>query len=250
MEVRRVFVDTLNLKHGLAIITGPMHKYIAIVLRKGKGGRIDLIDGKGFLYRCVVSDINSTEVFLKIDEIIHQPNEKMPDITMCVSPIKGPRMDWLIEKSTELGVSRIVPTMFNRTLIKCDGPTGFSKQDRWKRISIEALRQSGRLTVPEVLNPVPLRSLTTLLNPGISRIVLYEKESEMGLNTFFSSWNRGDVCVVIGPEGGIDDSEINWLSENGFVSYSLGENIFRSETTPLVVLSIIHYELMQRRNKR
>ncbi len=250
MEVRRVFIDTLNLNNDLAIVTGPMHKYIAIVLRKGKGSRIDLIDGKGFLYRCVVSDVNSREVSLKIEEIIHQPNEKRPDVTLCVSPIKGPRMDWLIEKSTELGVSRIVPTLFNRTLIKFDGPAASSKQDRWRRISIEASRQSGRFTVPEVTSPVPLHGLTTLLNPGVSRIVLYEKESEIGLNALFSSWNREDICVVIGPEGGIDDSEIGWLSENGFVSYSLGENIFRSETTPLVVLSIIHYELLQRRCRR
>ena len=62
------------------------------------------------------------------------------------------------------------------------------------------------------------------------------------MKTFFSSSKDGEICVVIGPEGGIDESEIEWLKENDFVSYSLGENIFRSETTPLVVLSIIHYE--------
>lgn len=247
MEIRRVFVDKLHLKNGSAIITGPMYKYIVTVLRKEKGSRIDLIDGKGCLYKSVVKEFNNKEVSLQILETIRQPYEKRPDVTLCVSPIKGPRMDWLIEKSAELGVSRIVPTIFNRTLIKFDD-SAESKHDRWKRISIEAARQSGRFTVPEVLKPVPLRSLATCFGHGTSRIVLYEKERERGLKTFFSSWSGENICVVIGPEGGIDDEEIAWLVENGFIPYTLGENIFRSETTPLFVLSIIHYELTQ--NKR
>ena len=155
-------------------------------------------------------------------------------------------MDWLIEKSAELGVSRILPTIFTRTLIKLD-ESARTKCDRWSRISIEAARQSGRFTVPEVLTPTLLRGLMPLVGHVKDRIVLYEKESERAIKTFFSSGRGDEICIVIGPEGGIDDGELNWLNENGFVSYSLGENIFRSETTPLVILSIIHYEMSANR---
>jgi 16S rRNA (uracil1498-N3)-methyltransferase len=241
MEIRRVFVDKLKMKNGMAIVVGPMHKYIATILRKSEGDKINLIDGKGYLYRCVINSIKSKEIYLQIIEVVHKPEEKRPKVTLCVSPIKGPRMDWLVEKATELGVDRIIPTIFQRTVIKFDEKTK-GKCERWKRITIEASRQSGRFSIPEVLEPAPLRALLPIVGHIKDKIVFYEKEKHNTLKTFFSLPKDGDLCVVIGPEGGIDESEIEWLKENGFVSYTLGENIFRSETTPLVVLSIIHYE--------
>jgi 16S rRNA (uracil1498-N3)-methyltransferase len=89
-------------------------------LRKTEGDKINLIDGKGYLYRCVINSIKSKEIFLQILEVVHKPEEKKPKVTLCVSPIKGPRMDWLVEKATELGVEKIVPTIFKRTVIKFD----------------------------------------------------------------------------------------------------------------------------------
>lgn len=241
MEIRRVFVDKLKMKNGMAIVAGPMHKYIATVLRKTEGDKINLIDGKGYLYRCVIGSIKSKEIYLQILEVVHKPEEKRPKVTLCVSPIKGPRMDWLVEKSTELGVDRILPTIFKRTVIKFDEKAK-GKSERWKRITIEASRQSGRFSIPEVLEPTPLRAILPFVGHMKDRIVLYEKEKRNTLKTFFTPPKDGELCVVIGPEGGIDESEIEWLKENGFISYTLGTNIFRSETTPLVVLSIIHYE--------
>jgi 16S rRNA (uracil1498-N3)-methyltransferase len=241
MEIRRVFVDKLKMKNGMAVVAGPMHKYIAAVLRKTEGDKVNLIDGKGYLYRCVIGSIKSKELYLQILDVVHKPEEKRPKVTLCVSPIRGPRMDWLVEKATELGVDRILPTIFKRTVIKFDEKTK-GKSERWKRITIEASRQSGRFSVPEVLEPTPLRAMPPFIGHIKNRIVLYEKEKLNILKTFFSSQTEGEICLVIGPEGGIDEMEIEWLKENGFVPYTLGENIFRSETTPLVVLSIIHYE--------
>ena len=142
MKVRRVFVDKLKIKNGMALLTGPMYKYIVSVLRKTIGERIDLIDGKGYLYRCTISNIKSKELYLQVMDVVHRPEEKRPKVTLCVSPIKGPRMDWLVEKATELGVDRILPTIFKRTLIRFEDKEK-GKYDRWKRITIEASRQSG-----------------------------------------------------------------------------------------------------------
>ncbi len=241
MEIRRVFVDKLKMKNGMAVVTGPMHKYIATVLRKNEGDKINLIDGKGYLYRCIIGGIKSKEIYLQILDVVHKPEEKRPKVTLCVSPIKGPRMDWLVEKSTELGVDRILPTIFKRTVIKFEEKTK-GKSERWKRIAIEASRQSGRFSIPEILEPTPLRAILPFIEGIKNCIVLNEKEKHNTLKTFFSPPKDGEMCVVIGPEGGIDELEIEWLKENGFGSYTLGENIFRSETTPLVILSIIHYE--------
>ncbi|MBP1747783.1 MAG: ribosomal small subunit methyltransferase [Deltaproteobacteria bacterium] len=241
MEIRRVFVDKLKIKSGMVLLAGPVHKYIVGVLRKGPGDRIDLIDGKGYLYRSTIQSIKGKEVFLQVLDVVHKPQEKRPRVILCVSPIKGPRMDWLVEKATELGAEKIVPTIFRRTLIRFNA-NGSEKIDRWRRITVEASRQSGRFTIPEISEPTPLRGITDLIEDVGKRIVLYEKERHTTLKGVFGM-NTGDAtCVVIGPEGGIEESEVEWLKENGFTACTLGENIFRAETTPLVVLSVILYE--------
>ncbi len=245
MEIRRVFVDRLRIKNGMALLAGANHKYIVTVLRKDTGDRIDLIDGKGYLYRCIINSIKSKEVYLQILDVIHKPEEKRPKVTLCVSPIKGQRMDWLVEKATELNVERILPTIFKRTVIKFDEREK-KKSDRWKRITIEASRQSGRFTIPEVAEPIPLRGILPFIEGIENRWVLYEREKKSHLKDVISMYKEGEICMVIGPEGGIEEAEVEWLKNNGFVPCTLGENIFRTETTPLVVLSILHYEYTQR----
>ena len=241
MEIRRVFVDKLKIKNGMVLLAGPMYKYIMGVLRKHPGDRIDLIDGKGYLYRATIQSAKGKELYLQVLDVVHNPEEKRPRVTLCVSPIKGPRMDWLVEKATELGVEKIVPTIFKRTLMK-PGDCGSEKVERWRRITIEASRQSGRFTVPEVTEPIPLRGITSLIGPAEKRVALYEKERDTTLKDVFGTKTNDATSIVIGPEGGIDEAEAEWLKENGFITCTLGENIFRTETTPLIVLSVILYE--------
>ncbi|HOE16001.1 MAG TPA: RsmE family RNA methyltransferase [Syntrophorhabdaceae bacterium] len=241
MEVRRVFVDKLKMKNGMALLAGPMYKYIVSVLRKAGGDRIDLIDGKGYLYRCLISSTKGKELYLQVLDVVHHPEDKRPKVTLCVSPIKGPRMDWLIEKATELGVGRIIPTIFARTIVKFNDKDK-GKCERWKRITAEASRQSGRFTVPEVAEPTPLRGIVPQVQDIKTRWALYEKEKRTMLKDVLPSEVGTGICVVIGPEGGIDEHEVAWLKENSFATCTLGENIFRTETTPLIVLSVILYE--------
>jgi 16S rRNA (uracil1498-N3)-methyltransferase len=241
MEVRRVFVDRLKIKNGMALLAGPMYKYIVTVLRKAVGERIDLMDGKGYLYRCIINNIKGRELYLQVLDAEHRPEDKRPKVTLCVSPIKGPRMDWLIEKATELRVDRIVPAIFRRTVVRVEEKDK-EKCERWKRITIEASRQSGRFSIPEVTEPTPLRGILPFISGAEKRWVFYEREKETTMKDLVSPQTNGEICVVIGPEGGIEESEIEWLRENGFTSCTLGESIFRSETTPLVILSIILHE--------
>ncbi|MCX8022921.1 MAG: 16S rRNA (uracil(1498)-N(3))-methyltransferase [Syntrophorhabdaceae bacterium] len=245
MEIRRVFVDKLKIKNGMVLVAGPVQKYITNVLRKAVGERIDLIDGKGYLYRCTINSIKGKELYLQVADMVHCPEEKRPKVTICVSPIKGPRMDWLIEKATELCVDRIVPTLFKRTLIKFDEKEK-ERFERWRRICIEASRQSGRFSIPEITEPIPLRGIRPYAENIPNRWVLYEKERETYMKDVVTKQKNGEVCVVIGPEGGIEEPEVDWLKENGFTTVTLGDSIFRTETTPLIVLSIILHESIKR----
>lgn len=245
MEVRRVFVDKLKMKNGMVLVTGPNCKYILTVLRKTPGERLDVMDGKGYLYRCTMHSVKGKEIYLHVVDVVHHPDEKKTKVTLLVSPIKGPRMDWLIEKATELGADRILPTIFRRTVVKFQDEES-QRCERWKRIMIEASRQSGRFSVPELGPPTPLRGILPYVNGSESRWLLYEREKSTTLKDVVGTQKNGEVCVAIGPEGGIEEEEVQWFTENGFTPCTLGENILRSETTPLVVLSIIFYEFNMR----
>jgi 16S rRNA (uracil1498-N3)-methyltransferase len=248
MEIRRVFVDRLKIKNGMVLLTGPMHRYIIGVLRKCPGDRIDLIDGKGYLYRSTIQSVKGKELYLQVLDVVHNPEEKRPKVILCVSPIKGPRMDWLIEKATELGAEKIVPTIFKRTVVRLTD-NGGEKIERWKRITVEASRQSGRFTIPEISEPTPLRGIADLIGDARRRVVLYEREKHVTLRDVFGSKGGDATCGGIGPEGGIEETEVDWLREKGFITCTLGENIFRTETTPLVVLSVILYEYARTGNE-
>jgi 16S rRNA (uracil1498-N3)-methyltransferase len=241
MEVRRVFVDELKMEDGLALIQGHLHKYVVKVLRKGPGDRIDLLDGKWRLHHCTVRSINSKDVYLNVLDSESAPEGTHPKVTLCVSPIKGARMDWLVEKATELGVDRIIPVVFARTVVRPDDAKA-GKYERFRRIAIEASRQSGRFSVPEVTGPVPLHKILPYVPDRGNRWVFYEKERERTMKDLMAARIEGEIFAVTGPEGGIEDQEMDWLTENGFTPSSLGESILRAETAPLVVLSIILYE--------
>jgi 16S rRNA (uracil1498-N3)-methyltransferase len=242
MEIRRVFIDRLKMKNGSVLVNGPTCKYITGVLRKNTGDRIDVIDGKGYLYRCVIQGAKGKEAYLHILDAVHHPEEKRAKITLVVSPIKGPRMDWLMEKATELGADRIVPTIFRRTVVRFQDEEK-EKCERWKRIMIEASRQSGRFSVPELLPPVALRNIAPHIEECKDRWVLWEQEKERTMKDLFAGEHNGSICIAIGPEGGIEASEVDQLKEMGFLPCTLGQNILRAETAPLVVLSVILYEL-------
>ena len=245
MGVRRIYVDKLKMKNGMVLVAGPNCRYILQVLRKTVNDRIDVMDGKGYLYRCVINAFKGKELFLHVVDAALHPEEKKTKVTLLVSPIKGPRMDWLVEKATELGVDRILPTIFRRTAVKFkDGEA--EKCARWKRIMIEASRQSGRFSVPEVGPPTPLRGVLPYIDGAESRWLLYECEKRTTMKEVIAARKNGEVCVAVGPEGGIEEAEVQWFTDNGFVPCTLGENILRTETTPLVVLSVIFYECNMR----
>ena len=171
MEVRRIFVDKLKMKNGMVLVTGPSCKYILQVLRKAVNDRIDVMDGKGYLYRCMINAIKGKEAVPAHHGRGPHPEEKKTKVTLIVSPIKGPRMDWLVEKATELGVDRILPTIFRRTVVRFQNGEA-EKCERWKRIMIEASRQSGRFSVPEMGPPTPLRGVLPYIDHFENRWLL------------------------------------------------------------------------------
>ena len=156
------------------------------------------------------------------------------EITMVSSMIKREKWEWLIQKSCELGVSKIVPLESKRCIVHIEEKQLDKKLNRWNKIALEACQQSNRNTICEVVEPIKLKDINKY--KADINFVAYENENTKLLR---DALKDGSVCFVIGPEGGFEESEVEFLTKQGFETVSLGERILRAETAGLFVLSVI-----------
>ena len=155
-------------------------------------------------------------------------------------------MELIIQKAVELGVNSIIPLKLTRCVVKLDNKTELKKIERWQKIAESAAKQSGRLNIPKIENVTNIQNLASKIKDYDIIIVCYENEK---LNTLKSELKKLEkqkhtrIGIVIGPEGGIEEKEIQELEQNGAKIVTLGNRILRTETVALNVLSIIMYEL-------
>ncbi|MDO9515522.1 MAG: 16S rRNA (uracil(1498)-N(3))-methyltransferase [Syntrophales bacterium] len=218
--------------------------YLRDVLRLKEGDELTLFDGMGHEYRAVISGFAPTAVHL---DVITKEDISLPEtrITLAQSLPKGSKMEFIIQKATELGVSRIVPFISSRSIPRLSGDRAAGKAARWRKVAVEASRQCGRGDVPEVSEIVSFNEMLRTADGDALRIILWEAEEQLGIREILTDERYAEAngfCIVIGPEGGFSWEEIEKARQSGFISVSLGRLILRTETAPLAVLSIIQYE--------
>lgn len=234
----KFFIPKENIVGDTLKITGEDVKHISKVLRMGVGDEIVCCDGQGNDY---IACISSVEAEIRCTIIKKQKCDTEPNIhVILIQGIpKGAKMDYVIQKTTELGICEIYPCELSRCVSKIDGK---NKIQRWQKISEEASKQCGRGIVPKIHNPINIsRAIEILKNSDIA-FVPYECAEEQTLRTILTSAsNPNKVAFMIGPEGGFDKSEIEKLED--IPAVSLGKRILRTETAGEAVLSMIMYEL-------
>ena len=147
-------------------------------------------------------------------------------------------MDYLLQKATELGVSEIIPIISERTIVKVKND---NKMSRWSKILKEASEQSFRNYIPKIHEIIDLKDIINY-NADI-KLVCDTKEMSKNIKKVLQDNKKSDtILIVVGPEGGLTEKEVDYFKNNGFIGVSLGENILRAETVPLYLLSIINYE--------
>lgn len=218
--------------------------YLRDVLRLKEGHSLILFDGVGHEYKAVIRGFSTGGVHL---EVVTKEDIRLPEtrITLAQSLPKGSKMEFIIQKATELGVSRIVPFISSRSIPRLTGDRAAGKAARWRKVAVEAARQCGRGDVPEVSEIVSFDEMLRSADGDALRIILWEAEAQLGIREILTDERHAGVngfCIVIGPEGGFSWEEIEKARQNGFLSASLGRLILRTETAPLAVLSIIQYE--------
>ena len=244
MAIPRIY-NPQELYEGISSELGKEYfTYIKDVLRLKKGDKLTLFDGVGHEYKAVIRDFYSHNVCL---DIIGKETIKLPatHITLAQSLPKGSKMDFIVQKSTELGANRIVPFVSSRSIPRLTGTRATGKAARWRKIAIEASRQCGRGNVPEVSEIVSFDKMLSMPDGHNLRVILWEAEPKLGIREILTDEKHAGAdsfFVVIGPEGGFSWEEIEKARQGGFISASMGRLILRTETAPLAILSILQYE--------
>ena len=219
--------------------------HISTVMRSKVGDEILVSDQE----RCVLAKITSIEknkVTFEIKEELKANNELPVKVTIFQGYPKGDKLEEIIKHSTELGAYAFMPTIMKRSLFKLDPKKKNTKLERFQKIAKEASEQSFRLIIPKVIDILGLKEID--FNEYDKLILCYEESSKNGdlvnFKSIVKNLKKDDkVRVVIGPEGGIDEAELEYLSKLGFVSCGLGPRILRTETAAAYVLSSISYEM-------
>lgn len=212
------------------------YHHIKNVMRMKVGEIIEVVY-ENIVYTCKVDPIKK-ELNI-IDE--KKSDKKNKEVVIAFSLLKEQKLDYLLQKSTECGASSFIPLITNRTIIKTDKSKENKKIDRWQRIIKEASEQCFRTDIPSISNVKKINELISV--EADLKVLCTLNEKSKNLKKVLQKNNKCDkIIIVIGPEGGFDKKEETLLLDNGFVSVTLGENVLRAETAPVVVLSMINYE--------
>ena len=237
----RFFIDEKP-KGEEIIITGEDAHHITKVLRMKIGEELVICDCQGNDYNCEIESLQKDAVCCKIIEITESVGEAKADVTLFMALPKGDKMDFIVQKAVELGAKKIVPYTAKRSVSRPDEKSMRKKCDRWRKIAKEAAMQSGRGIIPEVCNVLTHKDAVKQASEYQFALFLYENEQETGIKSVLSQKEISSAALMIGPEGGFDDSEVKLAIDANMQSVSLGKRILRCETAPLVALSIVMYE--------
>ena len=230
-------------------ITGTDLNHMKNVLRMKAGEQVSVSDGTSREYICRIDRYEEDAAILRIEDICEAASELPAKVVLFQGIPKGEKMDLIIQKSVELGVSCIVPTAMSRCVAKIEPQKAEKKLQRFRKISESAAKQSGRSVIPEILGPMSLKEAVSYCSDqGMRMIFAWEKAAnpEESAKIFSGLKDCGKIALFIGPEGGFSDEEAKLLQGAGADTVTLGRRILRTETAPLFLLSVIGYELEMR----
>ena len=241
----RFFVPEDNISDSRIRITSGDAAHISRVLRLKRGDNITVCDGRGHDYGARIEGINQGEIICSITEKRRGESEPPVRVTLYQGIPKASKMDYIIQKTTELGVSEIVPVAMARCVSKIeDKKTETKKLDRWQKIAKEAAQQSQRGIVPKIRPVMTFDEAISAMRESDLYFAPYECEDEQSLKSVLTSVeNPRTASFMIGPEGGFDLSEIEKLTAEGVPTVTLGPRILRTETAGEAVLAMMMYEI-------
>ena len=240
------FIDSGNIDGEAAYITGGDVNHIKNVLRMKEDDEIRLSAGNGLLYTAKISEFLPDRIVCKIVDCEGGKSELPAKIILFQGLPKKDKMELIIQKAVELGVSEIVPVMMKRTIVKLeDSKKELKKLERWRTISLTAAKQSGRIIVPEVSEFITFNEAVKRAENREYNLIPYENEKGMDRARELVKEANGkkSIGIFIGPEGGISEDELELAVKMGAEPISLGNRILRTETAGLALISVLAFEI-------
>lgn len=236
--MQRYFAKNIE-DNKITLSNSDMH-HIKNVMRMKENDKVEIVYDKK-TYLCNLD--NNLE--LHIDTVINEDKELPKEIIAIIGLVKEQKMDLVLQKLTELGVSKIIPVNMERSIVKLDTKKEDKKLIRWNTICKEASEQSKRNTIPIVTNVINFKDIINI--EADLKLCCSVSEKDNIISNYLSNNNYNSVCFVIGPEGGLASKEENYLKENNYNLVSLGSLVFRMETACIYMASILNYETNKNR---
>ena len=243
MTLRRIHLAPERIDGSRGLLGPEARRYLADVLRLAPGTRIEVFDGRGGRY--------PAEIGPGFEWVTLGPREAAPpasvEITLVVALAKGEKMELVVQKTTELGVARILAFEAERSVVRLEPEKGEERAARWGRIAAEAARQCGRADVPEVSRPLPLAGALAALAPGTRLLVFHPGGAQPapGAPPPGDAGLAGEgagptsLAAVVGPEGGLTDAEVRACEAAGALRSGLGPRVLRAETAAIVAVALL-----------
>ncbi|MDQ0197242.1 16S rRNA (uracil(1498)-N(3))-methyltransferase [Neobacillus ginsengisoli] len=245
--MQRYFVNE-RAKDNRFFIDAEDRHHIVKVMRMEIGDQIVCVDSEGKSAVCKIAEITDEQVVADVVQWKDEQSELPISITIASGLPKGDKLEWIIQKGTEMGAYEFLPFSASRSVVKWDEKKAAKKIERWQKIAKEAAEQSHRAFLPEVVSPISFKTLLKKSNDYDYKLVAFEEESRNGETSNFSATlqqlKKGEsLLMVFGPEGGLTEEEVQLLRENDFSLCGLGPRILRTETAPLYALAAISYHI-------
>lgn len=238
MRIPRIFLDQALAAGQEYALPGDRAHYVSNVLRLTAGRPLLVFNGCGGEYVATLVSAGKKQAVIQLGEFIDVDRESPLGIELAIGLARGDRMDWIIQKATELGVARISPLYTERTEVKLSGVRLEKKMQHWQQIVVSACEQSQRNYLPSLLEPKHFIDFVDQCETQ-RKLVLHPATESFD---FSQASEVSQVAILVGPEGGFSDQEVGLAINRGFFGWQLGPRILRAETAPVAALALLqHY---------
>ena len=242
MRLTRVFVDGALFPGSTVDLPRDTGSHLAKVLRVRSGDEFILFNGDGREFTAVIEAVRGSHVSASIGAARSIDRESPFTLTLVQRVPRGDRMDFIVQKATELGVERIVPVLSQRSVVRLDPSQAASKQAHWRAVAISACEQCGRSRLPAIEAPLPLLNFLGAANAVDSRVlrlVLEPERADQQAGTLVAGTPVTGALIAIGPEGGFAPEELDAFDLSSFSRLGLGPRVLRTETAAIVAIAIL-----------
>lgn len=234
MRITRFYCSELNETDELFTLPDAAHRHAVQVLRLRQGDALRVFNGRGFERDAVLETVAKRESSVRLLSQVSASNESSLTITLLQGISRGERMDYALQKAVELGVTRIIPVMTERCNVQLSGGRDEKRWAHWQGVVVSACEQSGRSVLPELSTVMPLED--SLLENKLGCRLVLDPLAETGFRTLEKQEN---ITLLVGPEGGLSEPEIQRAVSLGYQSVRFGPRILRTETASVAALAVV-----------